>query len=78
MTLKRLDDSAADESRSGLAMIPTDSQIQSIKAKKDRMRRYGGGQDYIALNDDEEEGKNSTLVREGSDDEDDGIRFIVI
>lgn len=72
MTLKRLDESADDDNKAALSMIPTDSQIKSIKAKKERMRRYGGnGSDFISLNDDDE-GKDSALVREGSSDEDDG------
>jgi hypothetical protein len=72
MTLKRLDESADDDNKGALSMIPTHSQIASIKAKKERMRRYGGnGADFISLNDDDE-GKDSALVREGSSDEDDG------
>lgn len=72
MTLKRLDESADDENKGAMSMIPTDSQIASIKAKKERMRRYGGnGEDFISLNDNQE-GKNSALIREDSDDEDDG------
>jgi GC-rich sequence DNA-binding factor len=71
MTLKRLDESADDDNKGALSMIPTHSQIASIKAKKERMRRYGGnGADFISLNDDDE-GKDSALVREGSSDEDD-------
>ena len=72
-TLKRLDESVDDDNKTALSMIPTESQIASIKAKKERMRRYGGtGTDYISLNEDEE-GQNSALIREGSDDEDDGM-----
>jgi hypothetical protein len=74
----------------GELLLPTEAQIASIKAKRERLRRLGVTPDFISLHtsettidnkrDDDHENENeneSRLVREASDDEDEGNIFIL-